>query len=55
MKQHWSLIQRGAERRRIMVRNGALFVDNRLYGCLNGLEFCQTSYNPLLQVNTSHA
>ena len=53
MKQRWSLIQRGAERRRIKIRNGALSVDNQLYERLSGSDFCRTNYNPPLHVNTS--
>ena len=51
LKEHWSLIQKGAERRRIKIRNKALFVDNRLYGRLNGTQFSRTNFNPPLQAN----
>jgi len=34
------------------MRSGALFVDNQLYGCLKGLDFCRTNYNPPLQVSS---
>jgi len=30
LKERWGLIQKGAERKQIKLRNGALFVDNQL-------------------------
>jgi len=51
LKQHWSLIQRGVERKRMRKRNGALFADNEICGCLKGLDFHRTNYNPPFQVS----
>ena len=55
LKERWSLIQKGAERKRIKLRNKALFVDNQLYGSFKGSEFARTNYNPPLQANSSDA
>lgn len=36
LKIRWSLIEGGVERKRIRLRQGALYVDNKLHGLLNG-------------------
>ena len=55
LKECWFLIQEGAERKRIKLKSGALFVDNQLYGRFKGLEFVTTNYKPPLQTNSSNA
>jgi len=48
LKECWSLIQLGFERKRIKLRNKNIFIDNKLYGQYLNSEFQRTQYNPPL-------
>jgi len=48
LKERWSLIQLGFERKRIKLWNKNIFIDNKLYGQYLNFEFQCTQYNPPL-------
>ena len=49
LKERWSLIQLGFDKRRIKIRNKSIFIDNKLYGQCKNSEFCRSQYNPPLE------
>lgn len=53
LKERWSLIQLGFERKRIRIRNQSIFIDNKLYGQYQNSEFQRSEYNPPLNQPTT--
>ena len=58
MKERWSLIQNGTDRRSIKIRNGSIYIDNVLHGYANSTGFIysnchNTAANELINNNES--
>ena len=58
MKERWSLIQNGTDRRSIKIRNGSIYIDNVLHGYANSTGFIysnchNTAANELVNNNES--
>ena len=48
LKERWSLMQSGFDKKRIKIRNKSIYVDSKLYGQFHNSEFCRSQYNPSL-------
>ena len=53
LKERWSLIQLGFDKKRIKLRNSNIYVDNKLYGQYQNSELCRSDYNPPLPLMAS--
>jgi len=53
LKERWSLMQLGFDKRRIKLRNKCIFIDNKLYGQYLNSELCRSDYNPPLPTKPS--
>ena len=52
LKERWSLIQTGFEKKRVKIRNKSIFIDNKLYGQFHNSELHRPQYNPQLSLPT---
>ena len=50
LKERWSLIQIGFEKKSIKIRNKSIFIDNKLYGQFHNSELRRSQYNPPLSL-----
>ena len=53
LKERWTLMQLGFDRKRIKLRNKSIFVDNKLYGHYQNGTLQHSDYNPTLSQTTS--
>ena len=53
LKERWTLMQLGFDRKRIKLRNKSIFVDSKLYGHYQNGAFQRSDFNPPLSQTTS--
>ena len=53
LKERWTLIQLGFDKKRIKLRNKCIFIDNKLYGQYQNSEICRSNCNPPLPTKPS--
>ena len=53
LKERWTLMQLGFDKKRIKIRNKGIFVENKLYGRFQNSEICRSQYNPPLQLDSN--